>query len=99
MQTVERADPAQTILNSVNHDVEPCGNAALRSPRLVLIGRIGNVQGKMEAALRVATIDLVNSLRRLVISFLLLRPDRIPTERYAITFQFLSVGKDRQFSN
>src|SRR5207244_2313654 len=93
---VKGADPAETILDSVNHDVESGRQAALSSSGVVLVGRIRDVQREVEAALRIAPIDLVNALRRFHVSFLPFWTDGIATERNPIRFQFLAVGEDRQ---
>ncbi len=87
MQTVESADPATPVLDSMNHNVESRVNAALGGSRLVRIGWIRNVQPEVKITLRITTIDFVNALRCFVVPFLFLCADRITTERYLIRFQ------------
>ena len=90
-------NPALSVRQSVNHDVESGINSALRRARDVLRGRIGNVQREMVIALRIAIIDRVNALRGFVIAFLLLRPNWIATQCNAISLKHFATARDQQF--
>src|SRR4030095_273017 len=60
LPTMKGANPAESILNSVDHDVETGGNTALCGACLIVIRWIGNVQRKMKAALRISAVDPVD---------------------------------------
>ena len=62
--TMECANPALSVRQTMDHNVGAGGNAVGNGARRIFRGRIGNVQAEMKAALRVATIDLVNPFRR-----------------------------------
>ena len=70
---MKRADPAASILISVNHDVRAGRNAMCSRTLVVFIRRIRNVQRETETALRISAIDLVDPFRRFHVAFLLLR--------------------------
>ena len=91
------AHPAESISDSVDHDVKTGGNAALCSACVIIIRRIGNVQRKMKAALRIPAVDLVDSFRRFHVALLFLRPDRAAAQRNAITLEPPAIVKERQF--
>ena len=84
-----------TIRQSVNLDVEPCINTAIRRARGLFIGWIGNVQREMVIAVRIAIVDLVNALRRFHVAFLLFRSNRIATQRNSINLQHFAATQDR----
>jgi hypothetical protein len=97
LPTVKGANPAVSISNSVDHDVETGRDTALCGACVIVIRWIGNVQRKMKAALRIPAVDLVGSLRRFHVALLFLRPDRPAAQGNAISFEPLAVAKDRQF--
>jgi len=97
LPTMKRAHPAASILNSVDHDVETGGDAALCGACVIVIRGIGNVQRKMKAALRIPAVDLVDSFRRFHVALLFLRPDRAAAQRNAVSLEVPAVAKDRQF--
>ncbi len=97
LPTMKRANPAASILNSVDHDVKTSRDTALGSACVVIIRWIRNVQRKMKAALRIPSIDLVNSFRRFRVALLFLRPDRAAAQRNAVSLELPAVAKDRQF--
>ena len=70
---MKRADPAATILKSVNHDVRTRRNAFYSRTLVIFIRRITNVQREMEAALWISAIDLVHPFRRFHVAFFVLR--------------------------
>ena len=70
------SDPALSVANSVNHDVasrrNSGGGRAINIPLL----RIRDMQGAMVVAVLFMEVDQINSFRRALIAFLLLRPHR-----------------------
>jgi hypothetical protein len=97
LPTMKRANPAASIWNSVDHDVKTSRDTALCSPCIIIIRRIGNVQRKMKAALRIPAVDFVYAFRRFHVAFLFLRPDRGAAQRNAVSLELSAVAKDRQF--
>src|SRR6266516_3047681 len=94
LPTMKRANPAASILNSVDHDVKTSRDTALRGACVIIIRWIRNVQRKMKAALRISSIDLVNSFRRFRVALLFLRPDRAAAQRNAVSLEPSAVAKD-----
>ena len=70
---MKRANPAASVLNSVDHDVKTRRNSVCSRTLVVLIRWIRNVQREMETALRISAIDLVDPFRRFHVAFFLLR--------------------------
>src|SRR5215208_1840919 len=66
------ANPAASILNSVNHDVKTSRDSACSRTAVVFIRWIRNVQRQMETALRISAIDLVDPFWRFHVAFFLL---------------------------
>src|SRR6266853_3492699 len=97
LPTMKGADPAESVSNSVDHDVKTGGDPALGSACVVIVRRIGNVQRKMKAALRIPPVDLVNTFGRFHVALLLLRAHRVASQCYSISLDLLAVAKDRQF--
>ena len=94
LPTMEGADPTETVSNSVNHDVKAGGDIAFCGACAIIIRRIGNMQSKMEAALFIAAIDLVNSFGRSHVSFFSLRSDWVASQRDAVSLELPAVAKD-----
>ncbi len=94
---MKRANPAASILNSVDHDVKTGRDTACGRTLVVFIRWIRNVQREMKTALRISAIDLVDSFRRFHVAFFLLRAERIPTQSDSIGLYLIAVAKDRQF--
>src|SRR5213595_1887659 len=91
---MKRAHPAESISNSVDHDVKTSGDTALDGVCAVISGLIGNVQRKMKTALRIPAVDFVNSFRRLHVALLFLWPDRAAAQRNPVGLETLAVPKD-----
>jgi len=91
VQPMECADPAATVLNSMDHDVEAGIHAALRCARGVFIRRIRHVKREMVITFRIAPVDRVHPFRRFHVALLFFRTDRIAAERHAITLQLSAV--------
>src|SRR5438128_3120415 len=72
LPTMERAHPAKSISNPVDHDVKTGGDTSLCSACVIIVRRIGNVQRKMKAALRIPAVDLIDTFRRVHVPLLLL---------------------------
>jgi hypothetical protein len=70
---MKRANPAASVLNSVDHDVKTRRNSVCSRTLVVFIRWIRNVQCAMETALRISAIDLVDPFRRFHVAFFLLR--------------------------
>ena len=70
---MKRANPAASVLNSVDHDVKTSRNSVRSRTLVVFIRWIRNVQREMETALRISAIDLVDPFRRFHVAFFLLR--------------------------
>ncbi len=77
----------------MNHDVAPGRDSALRRPLSVLVIRIGNVNRLVEAALRVAAVEYVVTLRGLMISLLLFGANRRTSESHFVSAQNLVMRK------
>jgi hypothetical protein len=97
LPTMKCAHPAKSISNSVDHDVKTGRDTALGSTCVIIIRRIGNVQRKMKAALRIPAVDLVDTFRRSHVALLFLRPDRASAQRNAVTLEPPAAAKERQF--
>ena len=57
---MKRANPAASVLNSVDHDVKTSRNAAYNRSLVVFIRWITNVQCEMEIALGIPAVDFVD---------------------------------------
>ncbi len=74
---MSRAQPSETVRESMNHDVAASRGPVLRRSLLVLLIRIGNMNRLVKAAPGVATIEDVVTLRSLMISLLLFGANRV----------------------
>jgi hypothetical protein len=94
---VKGANPAASVLNSVDHDVKTGGDTAFCGPCIVVIRGIGNVQRKMKAALRIPAVNFVDSFRRFHVALFFLRADRAAAKRNSVSLELPAIAKDRQF--
>src|SRR2546430_9131015 len=92
---MKRANPAASILNSVNHDVRTGRNAMYSRTLVVFIRRIRNVQREMETALRISAIDLVDPFRRFHVAFFLFPAYRVPTQSDSVGLYLNTISKHR----
>jgi len=88
------ANPAASVLNSVDHDVRTSRNSVCSRTLVVFIGWIRNVQREMETALLISAIDLVDSFGRFHVAFFLLRACRVPTQSDSVGLDLFAIAKD-----
>src|SRR6266566_2839124 len=93
LPTMKCAHPAESISDSVDHNVKTGQDPALCSACVIIIRRIGNVQREMKAALRIPAVDLVGSFRSFHVALLLLWADRVAAQRNAISLELPAVAK------
>src|SRR5216683_1791464 len=78
------ADPAVFLTKAVDFDVAARADALLSCPRSVVCAGIGEVQCFVELAVRDLCVDEVLALWSLVVPLLLLRADRLPSQRHFV---------------
>lgn len=91
---MKRADKPETVGQTMNHDVAARGDTELfRGANIGCVG-VRDVERAMKSAVSLMEIDCVHALWRSTITFLLLVPDRITTQRDAIRLEGLRITNE-----